>query len=448
MARLDRCDATSKAAASRGIERARSLMPRAGPEGLNNEISAELQSRESCTPPTHFSHPRVPSEMRRGTALTLALDVAPYALVAVAVFTAAFGAPVLTRLCAVVLATYAGNAVFGECDLASRALGDAPRSAYRGKTVWITGASQGLGEELALHLGSMGAKLILSSRREETLRRVCEAATAAGAEDARALTLDARAGSAAMREKGAAALALARKMAGAGDGVDGTDADVGVDYLFHVAGGSQHAAAEDTADEVDRDMFELNTMSAIALTKALLPSMLARRKGTIVAVGSMAVKCPAPGQATYAATKAALSAFCHSLRGEVADRGVSVTVAHPGPIATGLGGQTRVIFGATLAKSTCDTAADAAADAAAAADPTRGAKVGKKERRLDATLVAKRIAAGAALGLDEVVLATQPIMLLRNFMQFVPSVGFRVLNKVGPKRTRAARLGVSMYELK
>ena len=386
--------------------------------------------------------------MRRGTALTLALDVAPYALVAVAVFTAAFGAPVLTRLCAVVLATYAGNAVFGECDLASRALGDAPRSAYRGKTVWITGASQGLGEELALHLGSMGAKLILSSRREETLRRVCEAATAAGAEDARALTLDARAGSAAMREKGAAALALAREMAGAGDGVDGTDADVGVDYLFHVAGGSQHAAAEDTADEVDRDMFELNTMSAIALTKALLPSMLARRKGTIVAVGSMAVKCPAPGQATYAATKAALSAFCHSLRGEVADRGVSVTVAHPGPIATGLGGQTRVIFGATLAKSTCDTAADAAADAAAAADPTRGAKVGKKERRLDVTSVAKRIAAGAALGLDEVVLATQPIMLLRNFMQFVPSVGFRVLNKVGPKRTRAARLGVSMYELK
>ena len=184
--------------------------------------------------------------------------MAPYALVAVAVFTAAFGAPVLTRLCAVVLATYAGNAVFGECDLASWALGDAPRSAYRGKTVWITGASQGLGEELALHLGSMGAKLILSSRREETLRRVCEAATAAGAADARALTLDARAGSAAMREKGAAALALAKDMAGAGDGVDGTDADIGVDYLFHVAGGSQHAAAEDTADEVDRDMFELN----------------------------------------------------------------------------------------------------------------------------------------------------------------------------------------------
>jgi dehydrogenase/reductase SDR family protein 7 len=173
--------------------------------------------------------------------------------------------------------------------------------------------------------------------------------------------------------------------------------------------------------------------------------MLQRRSGTIVAVGSMAVKCPAPGQATYAATKAALSAFCHSLRGEVADRGVNVTVAHPGPIATGLGGQTRVIFGATLAKSTCDTG-DSAGDSAEGS--TRGAKVGKKERRLNALWVARKIAAGAALGLDEVVLATQPIMLLRNFMQFVPSVGYRVLNKVGPKRTRAARAGVSMYELK
>jgi dehydrogenase/reductase SDR family protein 7 len=238
--------------------------------------------------------------MRKGTALTLALDVAPYALVALVVFTAALGSPVLAQLCAVVIVVYVGNAAFGECDLASAALGDAPRSAYDGKVVWITGASQGLGETLAVHLGSMGAKLILSSRREETLRRVCDAARAAGARDARALTLDARAGSAAMREKGAAALALAKEMA-SGASEDETDAmmntdDAGVDYIFHVAGGSQHAAAEDTADEVDRDMFELNTMSAIALTKALLPSMLQRRSGTIVAVGSMAVKCPAPGQ--------------------------------------------------------------------------------------------------------------------------------------------------------
>ena len=334
------------------------------------------------------------------------------------------------------------NAALGQCDPATWFLGDAPRSAYADKVVWITGASQGLGEELALHLASLGARLILSSRRQR--RRACDAAKAAGAADARPLILDARAGSDAMRRKGAEALELAEDMITSASAV--SSATAGIDYLFHVAGGSQHAAAEDTADEVDRDMFELNVLSAIGLTKAILPSMLSRREGTVVAVGSMAVKCPAPGQATYSATKAALASFCHSLRGEVADRGVRVTVAHPGPIATGLGGQTRVIFGATLAQSTCDTSeGDTAGDADAR---KKGAKVGKKEKRLDAGLVARRIAAGAAWGLDEVVLATQPIMLLRNFMQYVPTVGYRVLNKVGPKRTRAARAGASMYELK
>eukprot|EP00740_Mantoniella_antarctica_P016352 CAMPEP_0181390412 /NCGR_PEP_ID=MMETSP1106-20121128/25471_1 /TAXON_ID=81844 /ORGANISM="Mantoniella antarctica, Strain SL-175" /LENGTH=401 /DNA_ID=CAMNT_0023511321 /DNA_START=329 /DNA_END=1534 /DNA_ORIENTATION=+ len=401
--------------------------------------------------------------MKAGIALQLACELLPFALVAVAVGTAACGAPVLAGVAALMLLAQAVNAALGECDLATWLLGDAPRAAFAGKVVWITGASQGLGEALALHLASLGARVILSSRRPETLLRVCEACVVAGAGDARALALDARAGSAAMRAKGEEALALAEELHGSGGG--------GVDYLFHVAGGSQHAAAEDTTDEVDRDMFELNTMSAIAITKAILPSMLARRSGCIVAVGSMAVKCPAPGQATYAATKAALAAFCHSLRGEVADRGVRVCVAHPGPIATGLHGQTRVIFGATLAQSTCDTRAGSGGDGggsggggggsgggggggekgangAAVAAGATGATVGKKERRLDASVVAARIAAGAAWGLDEVVLATQPIMLLRIFMQYIPTVGFRVLNKVGPKRTRAARAGGSMYDLK
>jgi dehydrogenase/reductase SDR family protein 7 len=226
----------------------------------------------------------------------------------------------------------------------------------------------------------------------------------------------------------------------------------GVEYLFHVARGSQHAAAEDTSDEVDRDMFEINVLSAVCLTKAILPSMLQRGRGTIIAVGSMAVKCPAPGQATYAATKAALSAFCHALRGEVADRGVRVTVAHPGPIATGLRGQTRVVFGATLEKSSCDTDASSASVGGDGTPPSRSAEGagarGKKEKRLDAGWTARKIAAGAAFGVDEIVLATQPIMLLRHFMRFVPTVGFRVLNKVGPKRTRAARSGTSMYDLR
>jgi dehydrogenase/reductase SDR family protein 7 len=114
---------------------------------------------------------------------------------------------------------------------------------------------------------------------------------------------------------------------------------------------------------------------------------------------------------------------------------------------TGLGGQTRVVFGATLAKSSCDTDA-AGGGAGGGGDASQSTVVKKKEKRLDAGWTARRIAAGAAFGLDEVVLAKQPIMLLRHFMRFVPTVGYRILNKVGPKRTRAARSGTSMYDLK
>ena len=374
--------------------------------------------------------------MKLGVATQLACELAPYALVGTTVFTAALGAPALASLTGLLTLVLLVDMALGECDPVVRLLGDAPRGAYEGKVVWITGASQGLGEALALHLSSLGARLILSSRREGVLLKVCAACDALGASEARPLVLDARGGASAAGEAATAAMAMATEMAGA-------DADAGIDYLFHVAGGSQSSAAEDTAEEVDRDMFEINVFSAIALTKAVLPGMLARRTGVITAVCSMAAKCPAPGQAAYSATKAALAAFLHALRGETADRGVRVCVAHPGPIATGLGGQTRVVFGATLAKSTCDT--DAAASGAA---ESRGAKVSKTEKRLDAAWTARRVAAGAAWGLDEVVLAKQPIMLLRHFMRFAPTLGFRVLNKVGPKRARAARSGESMYDLK
>ena len=375
--------------------------------------------------------------MKLGVSIQLLCELAPYALVGTTVFTAALGAPYLASLTGLVTLLLLVDMALSECDLAVRLLGDAPRGAYQGKVVWITGASQGLGEALALHLASLGARLILSSRREGVLAKVCAACDALGAGAARPLVLDARGGASAAGEAATAAMAMATEMAGA-------DADAGIDYLFHVAGGSQSSAAEDTAEEVDRDMFEINVFSAIALTKAVLPGMLARRTGVITAVCSMAAKCPAPGQAAYSATKAALAAFLHALRGETADRGVRVCVAHPGPIATGLGGQTRVVFGATLAKSTCDT--EKSDVAPTGSDAKSGSK--KNEKRLDARWTAARVAAGAAHGLDEVVLAKQPIMLLRHFMRFAPTLGFRVLNKVGPKRTRAARSGESMYDLK
>ena len=261
--------------------------------------------RGSKTPPLSAHRPDLSvtpvAMVKLGVCTQLAFEVVPYALVAITVFSSAFGKPLLAQVTALVLFLAFLNAVVGECDPWVRFLGDAPRNAYRGKVVWITGASQGLGEELALHCASLGARLILSSRREDVLWKVCAACDAVGAEQSKAVVLDARGGAVAAQDATRAALAIAETMTG-----DEHDHG-GIDYLFLVAGGSQSSAAVDTAEEVDRDMFEINTLSAIALTKAVLPSMLRRRTGTICAIGSAAVKCPAPGQATYAATKAALA---------------------------------------------------------------------------------------------------------------------------------------------
>ena len=115
--------------------------------------------------------------MKLGVSIQLLCELAPYALVGTTVFTAALGAPYLASLTGLVTLLLLVDMALSECDLAVRLLGDAPRGAYQGKVVWITGASQGLGEALALHLASLGARLILSSRREGVLAKVCAAAT-------------------------------------------------------------------------------------------------------------------------------------------------------------------------------------------------------------------------------------------------------------------------------
>ena len=107
--------------------------------------------------------------MKTGTTLQLALELAPYALVGVTVFTAALGSPALAPISAFVVLALLLNAALGQCDPATWFLGDAPRSAYADKVVWITGASQGLGANFARTLAAHGAKLVLAARQVSKL---------------------------------------------------------------------------------------------------------------------------------------------------------------------------------------------------------------------------------------------------------------------------------------
>ncbi|KIY95436.1 hypothetical protein MNEG_12525 [Monoraphidium neglectum] len=198
--------------------------------------------------------------------------------------------------------------VTADADMGLLLRGGHRRAAFEGKVVWITGASQGLGQALAAYLASQGARLILSSRSLEKLQRAKEACAGgrAAAPEIVLLPLDV--------EGPQAALEAAAKEADAAFG------SAGVDFLVHNAGASQHALAAETSREVAEKLLSLNALGPIALTRAALPQMLARRRGRVVVVASMAARVPTPGQAVYSAAKAAQWGYFSSLATEVADQ--------------------------------------------------------------------------------------------------------------------------------
>ena len=308
------------------------------------------------------------------------------------------------------------------------ALGGAPRRAFAGRACWVVGASQGLGEALALALARQGAAVILSSRRADALQRVAAACLAAGAARADVVPLDLRGGA----EAHAAAAAAAAAAAGAG----------GVAYMFLAAGGTQRAAAEDTSAEVDAELFALNTLSLMSLAKAALPALRAGpAPGRLVVFSSAAGKLASPGQAGYAASKHALNGFFASLRAEMAQRRVRVTLLCPGPVATGAPGQARLSFGASLAASQLDAAAaNAATPALSPAEAARDARA-----RLAVPRAVELALAASAHGVPEAWLARHPVLALLYVAQYAPTLAAAVLDRVGPKRVAAARAGGSMY---
>jgi dehydrogenase/reductase SDR family member 7B len=188
-------------------------------------------------------------------------------------------------------------------------------SYFSDKVAWVTGASSGIGEALAPLLAARGAALVISARREDQLCRV--QAACANAERHLVLPLD-------MSEGAAFGPALQLVLARFGR----------VDLLVHRAGISQRAYAAETQIDVDRRIMEVNYFGPVALTKQVLPSMLARRAGQIVVVSSLLGKFGAPNRSAYCASKHALVGFFDSLRAEVAGDGITVTMICPGFVRT------------------------------------------------------------------------------------------------------------------
>lgn len=190
-----------------------------------------------------------------------------------------------------------------------------PVMRFEQKVVWITGASSGIGEALAHAFVGEGARLVLSSRRPGELERVRLAC--ARPADHIALPLDLARGD-------TFPAAVAEVLARCGR----------IDVLVNNGGVSQRALAADTALEVERTLMEVNYFGPVALTKAVLPSMRAKRAGHVVVVSSVMGYVGTPGRSTYAAAKHALHGYFDSLRAEVEREGIKVTLACPGYVRT------------------------------------------------------------------------------------------------------------------
>ncbi|MDV6379500.1 SDR family NAD(P)-dependent oxidoreductase [Sporosarcina sp. GW1-11] len=174
------------------------------------------------------------------------------------------------------------------------------------KTVLITGATSGVGFELAKRLASVGFRVLATGRNAGALQQL----QALGIEGFCADLRDTKQ-------------------------LDWLVSRVGVpDIVVYSAGVGRFNLAQDVTDDEMEEMFQMNVFVPMQLTQRLLPSMMERKSGHLLFIGSQAGKVATLKTSVYAATKHALIGYTNALRMEVAPFQLDVSVVHPGPIDT------------------------------------------------------------------------------------------------------------------
>lgn len=193
------------------------------------------------------------------------------------------------------------------------------RTEWAGKVVFLTGASSGIGEALAISLAKRGAILGLLARRKELLQALAERCEAAGG-TAGVFAAD-------VTESGAVQTAA-----------DALCSEFGrIDVLIANAGiGGNNLETRALKPDAVKKVIDINLLGAVNSVHAVLPQMLDRGSGHLVAISSLAGVRGLPKSAAYAASKAGMTAFFESVRLDVQKRGVDVTIIQPGFIKTPL----------------------------------------------------------------------------------------------------------------
>lgn len=185
---------------------------------------------------------------------------------------------------------------------------------FEGKTVWITGASSGIGAALAEAFAAQGSRIVLSGRREDALAAVAERI---GGDRCHVLPFETT-DYGSLEQQVAAAITF-------------TGA---VDVLVNNAGISQRSLALDTRFDVYRRIVEVDLLAPIALTQALLPHLVERTRSWVVNISSVAGKVGVPMRTAYCAAKHGLVGYGDALRAECAVHGLHVLTVAPGSVRT------------------------------------------------------------------------------------------------------------------
>ena len=191
----------------------------------------------------------------------------------------------------------------------------------------ITGCSTGLGRAFAAGAIDAGHNVVATARDVATLADL--AASASGR--ALAVTLDVT-----RPEEITSAVQQAEERFG------------GIDVLVNNAGYGYRAAVEEGDDADVRTLFETHFFGTVAMIKAVLPGMRARRSGAIVNISSIGVQLTPAGSGYYSAAKSAIEGLSGSLRAELAPLGISVTVVEPGGFRTDFAGRSLTQSAAAL----------------------------------------------------------------------------------------------------
>ncbi|PJZ52869.1 SDR family oxidoreductase [Leptospira adleri] len=191
------------------------------------------------------------------------------------------------------------------------------------KNVLITGASSGIGKELARIYAEAGANVALTARRKDSLKKIADDLKAKGAKGKIVFaSLDV----ADYEENFKVIPKLVKELGG-------------LDLIVLNAGISTSSSFGGRSFEADRKVIETNLIGAMAGVEAALPIFQKQKSGQIVGISSVASFRGLPGSASYSSSKAGLSTYMEALRGEVKRYGILVTVIHPGFIDTPINNQ-------------------------------------------------------------------------------------------------------------